>query len=174
MTDLEKIGTRPNYRPGMTREEKARVYCAWYRVFHKKKLAANRKKNREANPEAHKAIVQRTVNKNRERINKHAREKAREFRKTEAYKIKKKKELAWFHYKRELRAGRPRPPTCEMVNCDRTDIVYDHDHATDTFRGWPCNHCNIILGLANDDPALLRELADYLERFAATKLKEAA
>jgi hypothetical protein len=31
------------------------------------------------------------------------------------------------------------------------------------FRGYLCHHCNLVLGHAADDPALLRVLADYLE-----------
>lgn len=144
------------------------------RNLNKEEVAARRKLNRQANPEAYKAMVKRTVDKNRAHINEHARLKAREFRKTDAYKVKKKLELERFHRKRELLAGRPKPVKCEMINCDKTDVVYDHCHATNSFRGWPCNHCNVILGLAGDNPDLLRELADYLERFAASPMREAA
>ncbi len=40
----------------------------------------------------------------------------------------------------------------------------DHDHLTDEIRALLCHHCNIALGLAEDDPRLLRAMADYLER----------
>lgn len=59
-------------------------------------------------------------------------------------------------------AGRPRPSTCEV--CGRGGkICFDHDEATLLFRGFICNHCNLILGHAKDDPEILRKLAAYLE-----------
>lgn len=64
---------------------------------------------------------------------------------------------------RERQAGRPRPANCEL--CDRPDgqLVFDHCHARGSFRGWICRRCNNALGLAGDNPALLRAMADYLE-----------
>lgn len=49
----------------------------------------------------------------------------------------------------------------------------DHDHACcpgkrscgDCVRGLLCNHCNPMLGHADDDPAVLRSAADYLDRW---------
>ena len=43
-------------------------------------------------------------------------------------------------------------------------LAVDHDHATGTIRGLLCSECNKALGLLEDDPALLRQAADYLER----------
>lgn len=40
----------------------------------------------------------------------------------------------------------------------------DHDHATDTVRAILCHHCNIALGAARDNPAILRMMADYIEQ----------
>jgi len=39
----------------------------------------------------------------------------------------------------------------------------DHCHTTGKVRGVLCKHCNLALGHARDDAALLRRLADYLE-----------
>ena len=65
--------------------------------------------------------------------------------------------------KRVALAGRPKPATCEI--CDGTcRIAFDHCHTTGHFRGWLCERCNRLLGKVNDDPALLRKLADYLDR----------
>ena len=45
----------------------------------------------------------------------------------------------------------------------------DHDHDTGLVRGWLCHHCNTCLGLAKDDPAILRAAAKYLEQFEVFK-----
>jgi hypothetical protein len=40
----------------------------------------------------------------------------------------------------------------------------DHCHETGKIRGALCNRCNLTLGMVKDNPAILRLLADYLER----------
>lgn len=45
----------------------------------------------------------------------------------------------------------------------RHKLAFDHDHVTMKFRGILCRACNTALGCVNDDPSLLRKLADYLE-----------
>ena len=62
----------------------------------------------------------------------------------------------------EAKAGRPKPLACEVCN-STFKICYDHNHKTDKFRGWLCHHCNVILGLAKDNPDLLIRLANYLK-----------
>lgn len=39
----------------------------------------------------------------------------------------------------------------------------DHCHTTKTIRGLLCGPCNLLLGLAKDNPETLRNAADYLE-----------
>lgn len=49
------------------------------------------------------------------------------------------------------------------LNGHSFDLAIDHDHVTLVVRGMLCRQCNTALGCAQDDPALLRKLADYLE-----------
>lgn len=159
--------------PHMTRAEKKKASRRKWVLENPDKVKAARKKWRETNPDKVKAHVK-TTTKHADKIRNNAKEKAREFRLTEAWRVKKKLEQERFRRKQELRMGRPRPPKCEMVNCDKIDVVYDHDHATNLARGWPCNHCNVVLGLVGDSSALLRELADYIDNFVASQDKVAA
>jgi hypothetical protein len=39
----------------------------------------------------------------------------------------------------------------------------DHDHATGKVRGLLCKHCNLILGYARDEPAVLAKAIEYLD-----------
>lgn len=47
---------------------------------------------------------------------------------------------------------------------DLTTLHVDHDHETNEVRALLCYRCNSALGSMRDDPALLREAANYLER----------
>jgi hypothetical protein len=48
---------------------------------------------------------------------------------------------------------------------DNRRLAVDHCHNTKVVRGLLCGNCNRMLGLAKDDPALLKRAAKYLERF---------
>lgn len=69
----------------------------------------------------------------------------------------------WRHTMLHKLAGSPKPSNCEVCGSDKR-ICFDHCHATGLFRGWICNTCNSLLGIAKDSPALLRSLAEYLEQ----------
>jgi len=49
-----------------------------------------------------------------------------------------------------------RPPLCKK-------LAVDHSHKTGKVRGLLCSQCNQILGLASDEPTILRLAAIYLE-----------
>lgn len=70
---------------------------------------------------------------------------------------------------REKIAGRPRPDKCEVCSAGNgaRGMAFDHCHATGQFRGWICGRCNVALAMARDNPAVLRKLADYVERHNA-------
>jgi hypothetical protein len=66
----------------------------------------------------------------------------------------------------ETVAGRPRPKVCDVCQKppDPTKgLHFDHCHQRGHFRGWLCRSCNLALGNVQDDPNILRKLADYLE-----------
>lgn len=51
---------------------------------------------------------------------------------------------------------------CKRDNKGR-NLHVDHCHDTGMIRGLLCHHCNVALGHMQDDPILIRKLADYLE-----------
>lgn len=91
--------------------------------------------------------------------------------KLELSRRNKRRDLARLERQREAAAGRPRPDRCENPYCrgvgaaksKTKKTMWDHDHATGQFRGWLCGPCNSILGLAKDQAASLRWLANYVE-----------
>lgn len=46
-------------------------------------------------------------------------------------------------------------------------LSVDHNHTTGAVRGLLCGNCNMTIGYAHDDIAILRKAIAYLERFAA-------
>lgn len=139
-------GSAPSARVRDAAKERIQTY-RWraanperYRASRKRWEIANRERNaermrawREANPERWKEICRRAAERQREK------------------KLRMRE-----------RQGKPKPECCEV--CGASGILaWDHDHATGAFRGWLCHGCNLSIGNAKDDPAILRKLADYLE-----------
>lgn len=56
---------------------------------------------------------------------------------------------------------RLRDTPCEICGT-REDLVIDHCHKAGHVRGSLCRKCNSLLGMANDDPALLQAAVEYL------------
>ena len=59
---------------------------------------------------------------------------------------------------------KPNTITCPICERERTDIVLDHDHSTNEFRGWLCNDCNSGLGKFGDCPEFLWRAIEYLTK----------
>ncbi len=58
--------------------------------------------------------------------------------------------------------GQPPKP-----NPKHPGLVADHDHSSGKNRELLCNECNLGMGMFNDNPALLRAAADYIEHHRA-------
>lgn len=65
--------------------------------------------------------------------------------------------------RREEKAGRKRPDSCELCGADSHRICFDHDHETGLFRGWICNRCNSTLGFVEDSIEILEKMINYLK-----------
>jgi hypothetical protein len=146
----------------MTTYEKVK---SW-RAVNKSKVAAQARRYRARHPDKIRAIKVRYNERTKDiRLPREA-EQARRRRaadptgqriRYERWRAKKEGDLAQL-------AGRSRPESCEICQGDKGGIVFDHCHARGMFRGWICDRCNKLLGLACDNPELLRALAEYLER----------
>ena len=55
-------------------------------------------------------------------------------------------------------------PETKERNGKRLTLCVDHCHKTGEVRRLLCNRCNLMLGLARDNPEILREAASYVER----------
>jgi hypothetical protein len=65
--------------------------------------------------------------------------------------------------KQWLKEGKQIPTNCQCCDKKSDELVYDHDHKTEMFRGWICQSCNQGLGLLGDDIQSLRRALNYLE-----------
>jgi len=75
-----------------------------------------------------------------------------------------------------LREAHGNPPVgyqCPLCLCSETEAqgkggvkssawALDHDHSTDTFRGWLCHSCNRSLGVFNDSVPRLERAIKYI------------
>lgn len=119
-----------------------------------------------ADPARAKARVKQWQQENADRVNAYWRERRREpqvkRRERDAY-LKRKFGISLAEYDAILAeqggvcAVCSRPPTCGI------SLHVDHDHDTGRIRGLLCFRCNNALGDLEDDPALLRAAARYLE-----------
>lgn len=73
-------------------------------------------------------------------------------------------DIAMDEYNQKLEAQGGRCAICGEEPTAR--LCVDHDHATNAIRDLICTNCNHGLGKARDNPAILRAMADYLERHA--------
>lgn len=65
--------------------------------------------------------------------------------------------LAAVEAKREEQEG-----CCAICGCDDRELVIDHDHVRDVFRGMLCRACNLLIGYAHENILVLDAAASYL------------
>ncbi|MCZ2111131.1 MAG: endonuclease VII domain-containing protein [Dehalococcoidia bacterium] len=78
------------------------------------------------------------------------------------YELGAKFNLTPEQYEEMVQAQQGRCAVCEREPVSKR-LAVDHNHATGRVRALLCHHCNVALGHADDSPARLRALADYLE-----------
>ena len=75
---------------------------------------------------------------------------------------------------RDVHGMAPANHTCPLCLCSEEEAqgkggfkssawVLDHNHETETFRGWLCHSCNRALGVFNDDVPRLKRAIKYIE-----------
>lgn len=57
----------------------------------------------------------------------------------------------------------PEGTKCELCSSTK-DIVFDHDHNKNSFRGWLCDPCNRSMGVLGDDAQSLLKTVAYLAK----------
>ena len=62
------------------------------------------------------------------------------------------------------RQAPPKPTNCECCGKDTNDIVLDHCHINNTFRGWLCRHCNAGIGFLEDSAEGVEKALAYLRK----------
>ena len=75
--------------------------------------------------------------------------------------------ISLLDYKDMLEQQNYRCITCGAVHRETKQerMVVDHCHSDGGVRGLICQKCNMALGSARDNPDILRNLADYLEKY---------
>ena len=67
---------------------------------------------------------------------------------------------------KKLRGIHPQPESmcCDLCGQNKDKLHLDHDHITDTFRGYLCVNCNHGLGKFHDNVEVLKKAISYLEK----------
>jgi hypothetical protein len=94
-------------------------------------------------------------------------ERPRDRRAYERQRVLRKYGLTQEQYDQLLAGQGGRCPACGTDEPGAKGWCIDHDHATGRVRALLCMRCNTMEGLADNDPAVLRALADWLEREAS-------
>lgn len=157
--DRAKYAADPEYyrakalRYARANKKERAAYTAAYRAANPEKVAASKKQRHQENPErnaayarAHRKRVGPVVMSQRERRS----------------RLKTKYGLTPSAFGVMLGKQEGRCMICAGILKSGRGTHIDHDHDTGKVRGLLCNACNLILGHAKDNPAILKAAAMYL------------
>lgn len=54
---------------------------------------------------------------------------------------------------------------CPICKDHYSELVINHDHKLNKFRGLICRRCNVMLGMAKDDPQIIIRALSYMFRW---------
>ena len=136
--------------------DRVREHAAAYRKKNKAKISASARRWREENREELLAKKRAYYTNNKERHKAATRRSA----------LKRQYGITHEQFEVMLTAQDHRcaNPGCRTDNPGGKGWHVDHCHATGRVRGILCNHCNLMLGYARDNPKALLGAAEYLRR----------
>ncbi len=135
----------------------------WESNNHSKRIQY-RKNYRTRNPERARAIVRKSLHKNKEKY------KPQKWRQA----IKRLYNLDAEDFYRIQKEQNNLCAICGLHEKDakRQKLCVDHCHDTKVVRGLLCFSCNVLLGSAQDNPDILIKAAEYLKKFPKVQEKE--
>lgn len=123
---------------------------AWHRESMRRQRAANPDKFRERSRELYKKNVEKYREKSRKAVRKH--------------RLKTKYNMSVEQYEALVTSQGNKCAVCKTSDMGHAkEWSVDHCHKSGKVRGLLCQPCNTALGLAREDPAILRALANYIE-----------
>lgn len=151
------------YQKNWARKNRERVKAVKRKHYLKniERYRENRKKWYERNRSKVKAYQHEYREKNREKVNARD-EKARLMRR---YGLGRD-QLHLFLKKRNEKC-----PVC--LRKSKKVLAFDHCHRTGVLRGLICGKCNSAIAFLDEDPVIMRRLADYVSKSALFSLKVA-
>lgn len=157
----------------MARDNKA------YYLANKEKIRARNKAWNDANPDYMREYRKEYYAKNKEILALKARAydaRTREHkRKRDAASHRKRKfKLSSQEYATMLAKQNGKCACCDVMFDTNVVPVVDHNHATSELRGILCHSCNRCIGACQDDPAIIQNLIDYIERWKTEHARESA
>jgi hypothetical protein len=138
--------------------ETQREYQARYRAKYPNRLRVAAAEYRSANPGKYKEAKRAWYLKNKDADPKAQKERNRRSALKRAYGITPEEWDAMFEAQGKACAA------CKRPEHRGKGWHTDHCHATGKVRGILCNHCNLLLGYAADDPMILLQNVEYLKQ----------